>query len=499
MIPEHLAVLSIVFFFLAALVIPLVSRLGAWLPHALAVATCAMVFAMNAAGLPEVLAAGRIRYALGGWAPPIGIELILDPLSVFFVLMISGIAAIVLLHSRRLVPVELEGRGAVFYSAALLTLGALTGMVLTGDLFNLYVFLEIAALSGYALLGSGTARAAVATFRYLILGTVGASFYLLGIGLIFLGTGTLNMVDLTAIVAVTGIQPLIVIGLVFIVAGMGLKMALFPLHLWLPDVYTSASSPATALIAPLGTKVAAYVIIRLLLYVMEPDWVRYDLPFTLVIGVLGAIGIVWGSIMAIAQDDLRRMLAYSSVSQIGYIALGIGLGNAHGFIGAILHALNHACMKACLFLVSGNLRAAGRSQSIAGLDHSLRRSMPWTAAAFTLAALSMVGLPPLAGFFSKWYLLLGSWERGNWAFLAVIVISSLLNAVYFFRVIERLYLSPGDKKPADGAPEPAPGRLDRYFSLVFPTVILGVGLLLLGLANVAIVRGLIRPMLPAGF
>lgn len=237
MIPEHLAVLSIVFFFLAALVIPLVSRLGAWLPHALAVATCAMVFAMNAAGLPEVLAAGRIRYALGGWAPPIGIELILDPLSVFFVLMISGIAAIVLLHSRRLVPVELEGRGAVFYSAALLTLGALTGMVLTGDLFNLYVFLEIAALSGYALLGSGTARAAVATFRYLILGTVGASFYLLGIGLIFLGTGTLNMVDLTAIVAVTGIQPLIVIGLVFIVAGMGLKMALFPLHLWLPDVY----------------------------------------------------------------------------------------------------------------------------------------------------------------------------------------------------------------------------------------------------------------------
>ncbi len=495
MIFEHLAVLSIVFFFLAALVIPLVARLGAWLPHALAVATCAVVFAINLAGLPGVLAAGRIRYAVGGWAPPIGIELILDPLSIFFVLMISGVAAVVLVHSRRPVPEELEGRAGVFYIAALLTLGSLTGMVLTGDLFNLYVFLEIAALSGYALLGSGTARAAVATFRYLILGTVGASLYLLGLGLIYLGTGTLNMADLTAIVGVTGLQPLIVIGLVFIVAGMGLKMALFPLHLWLPDVYTSASTSGTALIAPLGTKVAAYVLIRILFFVMEPDWVRHDLPFTFAIGVLGAIGIVWGSIMAIAQDDLRRMLAYSSVAQIGYIALGIGLGNAYGFIGAILHALNHACMKACLFLVSGNLRAAGRSQSIAALDHSLQRTMPWTAAAFTLAALSMVGLPPLAGFFSKWYLLLGSWEAGNGAFLAVIVASSLLNAVYFFRVIERLYLPGGDKK--DG--EAAPARADRSPSLVIPTVALGVALLVLGFANVAIVRGLIRPMLPEGF
>jgi len=497
MISEHLAVLSIVLFFIGALVIPLVGRLASWLPYAIALATCASVFVFNLAGLPEVLAQGTVRYAVGGWMPPIGIELVLDPLSAFFMLMISGVAGVVLVHSFRPVPEELPGRAPVFYSAALLTLGALAGIVLTGDLFNLYVFLEIAALSGYALLGSGTGRAAVATFRYLILGTVGASFYLLGLGLIYLTTGTLNMADLTAIVGVTGLQPLIVIGLAFIVAGMGLKMALFPLHLWLPDVYASASTSATALIAPLGTKVAAYVIVRILFYVMQPDWMRYDLPFTTVIGVLGAAGIIWGSVMAIAQSDLRRMLAYSSVAQIGYIALGIGLGNAYGFIGAILHALNHACMKGCLFLVSGNLRAAGRSQSINELDHSLQRSMPWTSAAFTLAALSMIGLPPLAGFFSKWYLVLGSWERSNWIYLAVIVLSSLLNAVYFFRVIERMYL------PRGGAGEEeeqvSPERLDRRFSLVVPTMVLGLALLVLGFANVAIVRGLIQPMLPAGF
>ncbi len=494
MIPDHVAVISIVVFLLTAIIIPLVSRWGDRLPYAMAVAACAVVFILNAIGLPAVLAAGEIHYALGGWEPPIGIELVLDPLSAFFVLMISGVAGIVLWHSSRPVPAELPGRGSVFYSAALLTLGALSGMVLTGDLFNLYVFLEIAALSGYALLGSGTARAAAATFRYLILGTVGASLYLLGIGLIFLETGTLNMADLSAILAVTGLSPLLVIGIVFIVAGIGLKMALFPLHLWLPDVYTAGSTTATALIAPLGTKVAAYVLFRLLFFVLEPDWVRVDLPVTTVIGWLGAAGIVWGSIMAIAQDNLRRMLAYSSVAQIGYIALGLGLGNAHGFIGAMLHALNHACMKACLFLVSGNLRAAGRSQSIAELDHSLQRSMPWTAAAFTLAAISMIGLPPLAGFFSKWYLLLGSWEQGSWIFLAVIVISSLLNAVYFFRVIERMYLA-GGAKTDDKAPE----RLDRHVNLVAPAVVLGVGLLLLGFANVVIVNFLIRPMLPGGF
>ncbi|HEX2101731.1 MAG TPA: proton-conducting transporter membrane subunit, partial [Candidatus Synoicihabitans sp.] len=276
----------------------------------------------------------------------------------------------------------------------------------------------------------------------------------------------------------------------------------FPLHLWLPDVYGSAVSSSAALIAPIGTKVAAYVLIRMLFYVMDPDWVRFELALTTVIGWMGAIGIVWGSCMAIAQADLRRMLAYSSVSQIGYIALGIGLGNASGFIGAVLHALNHAVMKSCLFLVASNLQTAGRTPTIDQLDDSLRRAMPWTAAAFTIAALSMIGLPPLAGFFSKWYLLLGSWEQAHWTFVVVIIASSLLNAVYFFRVIERLYLPRPLTTATDRSPASVPRSglvRERRPSLILPAVTLAGGLILLGFANVAIVRRFIEPMLPPGF
>jgi multicomponent Na+:H+ antiporter subunit D len=215
-------------------------------------------------------------------------------------------------------------------------------------------------------------------------------------------------------------------------------MALFPLHVWLPDVYSYAPSAVTGLIAPIMTKVAAYAIIRMFLTVFQPHYLRDILPVTSVIAWLGAAGILYGSIMAIAQSDFRRMLAYSSVSQIGYIGLGIGLANPLGLIGALLHILNHAFMKACLFLVAGSIRfRTGRWEvsSFAGLG----RKMPWTMAAFTVSALSMIGIPPAAGFFSKWYLLLGSVDAGNWIFAATILLSSLLTAVYFFRVLEQVY------------------------------------------------------------
>jgi multicomponent Na+:H+ antiporter subunit D len=494
MMLDHVAVLSIVGFFGGALLVALFARVAGWMSYAIAVGTTAGVLLLNIAGLGRVLASGPIRYAIGGWKPPIGIELVHDALSAFFVLLMSGVGLIVLVHSRLTVAREVEGRGMAYYSSAMLLLGAFAGIVLTGDLFNLYVFLEISALAGYALLGVGSGQAAVATFRYLILGTVGASFYLLGVGFIFLGTGTLNMSDLKLILDATGLEPLIVLGLVFIVAGVAMKMALFPMHLWLPDVYSAAVSSSTALIAPLGTKIAAYILIRILLYVMDPAAVQLEVPFGAILAALGAGGIIWGSVMAVAQRDLRRMLAYSSVAQIGYIALGIGLGNAAGFIGAILHALNHACMKSCLFMVCGNLRAAQRGLQLDQLDHSLRRTMPWTSLSFTIAALSMIGLPPTAGFFSKWYLLLGSVENRSWIYVAVIIISSLLNAVYFFRVIERMYLPRADAP----APEVAAGG-DSRPTLVAPVVLLGVGLLVLGFGNVAIVRTLIQPMLPAGF
>jgi multicomponent Na+:H+ antiporter subunit D len=498
---NHLPAFIPLAFILGALLIPLFAPARPRVAQLLALVSTGLALTASGLGLARVLREGAIRYHLAGWTPPIGIELVLDPLSAFLCVIITAVAFAVLLHSGEPVSRELSGKQPAFYSCALLFLGGLAGIVVTGDLFNLYVFLEISSLAGYALVALGDKRAPVSAFRYLILGTVGASFCLLGLGFLLLTTGSLNMADVARILPRLGESPALVVALVLIAMGLALKMALFPMHGWLPDAYTHASSTATALIAPLGTKVAAYALIRIFFFVFEADSVRGDFPLTTVIGYLGAVGIVTGSVMAIAQTDLKRMLAYSSVGQVGYIALGVGLASPLGLIGAVLHTLNHACMKAALFLVSANFKSRLGHTDISRLDHSLQQRMPWTAAAFTLAALSMIGLPPTAGFFSKWYLALGAIEQGRWSFIVVIVLSSLLNAVYFFRVIEKLYL-PSRETPADADGKTgetvAVPRADSAPLQLWPTVILAAVVLGLGLANALIVNHVIKLMIPTG-
>jgi multicomponent Na+:H+ antiporter subunit D len=323
--------------------------------------------------------------------------------------------------------------------------------------------------------------------------------------------GSLNMADVRAILPSYADQPTVLIALALMVLGMGIKMALFPLHGWLPDAYTYAPSTSSAIIAPTGTKVGAYVLIRLLFFVFGFSFITKTIPIANVVTWLAAIGIIFGSIMAIAQKELKRMLAYSSVAQVGYIGLGIGLANPMGLVGAVLHILNHAFMKGCLFLVAGNFRFKLGHSNIFKLEDSIRKKMPWTMAAFTVAALSMVGLPPMAGFFSKWYLALGtiksaasSWT--GWIFLVVILISSLLNAVYFFRVLEKVYMRPITSKKevphhdhhSGGNEETDIKRDEVNGSMLVPTLILAVGLIVLGLLNAIIVKGIIKYIIPAG-
>lgn len=488
----HLPVLVILAVFFGALLIAIVGRLNARLPWMIAVGAALAGFCLSVALFMEVMEAGVIRYSLGGWEPPIGIELVYDRLSAFITMVILGVSTLVLVHSRVSVNREHGGNLTGYYAAALLAVGGFSGIVGTGDLFNLYVFLEISSLASYALIGCGGRRSAVAAFRYLILGTIGASFYLLGLGFIFIQTGSLNMADVGSILAKEGMDQAILVGLLLIVSGMGLKMALLPLHQWLPDAYTYAPAASSSLIAPIGTKVGAYVMIRIVFGVFPTEMILAEVPLLQIIGWLGAVGIVWGSVMAIPQRNLKRMLAYSSVAQIGYIALGIGLGTAYGLIGAVLHILNHACMKACLFLVSSNLETRGKGIDIENLNASLRRDMPWSSAAFAVAAISMIGLPPTAGFFSKWYLLLGSFEDSRYLFVAVILLSSLLNAVYFFKILERMYLGSVDDS-SEVRPDDA--RADSFF-LVFSPLVLGIGLVVFGLGSALIVTHVLTPMLP---
>jgi multicomponent Na+:H+ antiporter subunit D len=310
--------------------------------------------------------------------------------------------------------------------------------------------------------------------------------YLLGLGFLYISTGTLNIIDMAAMLPHFAGKPPVLTGLILMTVGVGIKAALFPMHGWLPDAYTFASSTSSALIAPTGTKVGAYILIRVLLYLFGIESMDAVFKVSSVIGILAGAGILYGSIMAIAQSELKRMLAYSSVSQIGYIIMGLSLANPAGFVGAVLHVLNHAAMKACLFLVAANLRFREGHSNIRLFNDTYRKKYPWTMACFTVAAVSMVGLPPMAGFFSKWYLALGTIENANWLLLAVILMSSLLNAVYFFRVLEKVYMKNPDKEAPEGEEAAVVNREVKPLMLA-PVVILATGIIVIGIMNMSVV------------
>lgn len=443
-------------------------------------------------GFSQVAFGQPWRYAFAGWPPPIGIEFVLDGVSGFFLLVVNGVASLVLLHSAGLRQATLGNRQMPFYALSLLLLLGFNGMLLTGDLFNLYVFLEISSLASYALIATGNRRAPYAAYRYLIIGTVGGTLYLLGVGFLYAVTGTLNLMDMVPMLPGIIDQTPVVAALILMVTGIGIKAALFPMYAWMPEAYTNASAISSALIAPIGTKVAAYVLLRVLLFLFGAPNLDALSPLAPALGALAGVGILFGSLMAISQTDLKRMLAFSSVSQISYIVLGISLLNPIGFAGALFHVLNHAVMKACLFLVSGTIEKHEGHTDLSRFDDSYRRKYPLTMAFFTIAAISMIGLPPMAGFFSKWALALGTIQGGHWFLFASILTSSLLNAVYFFRILERVYL----KRPSASAPADAPWN-ESGWSMRLPMLALSLSLILFGLFNAPVLE-LIQSWYPGG-
>jgi multicomponent Na+:H+ antiporter subunit D len=479
---SDLPALILVPLIVGAFLIPLMGLLRRRLAYVATLVALAAYAGAALVGLRTVLSDGAVHYRMAGWTPPLGIELALDPLSAFVMMTISVIALLVAVYAGAAVRRENAEREVPFFSLMTVMLLGLSGMVMTADLFNLYVFFEVSSLSGYALMAVGHRKAVMSAYRYLLLGTLGASFYLL--------TGSLNMGDVAARLGELGGNPALTVSLVFMVVGLGLKMALFPLHIWLPDAYTYASSTSTAIIAPVMTKVSAYVLIRMLYFVYGAEWSLRELGIGPVVAWLAMGGVVWGSVMALAQRDAKRMLAYSSVAQVGYIALGLATGHPLALTGAILHILNHAMMKSTLFLVTGSVELSGGSRRLCDWK-GLGRRMPLTFVGFTLAALAMVGIPPTSGFFSKWYLALGLAHSGQWALLVLLILSGLLTAGYFFRVLERVYA----REPREGAVMPS-GEAPVAMNL--PVIALGVGTLLLGLFNAWFVGRVIAQALPSG-
>lgn len=479
----HLQVLIVVIPLLAAPVLTLLR--GATAPWALATAVSWTVLAIALWLVGQVQLHGSLSYDLGGWAAPWGIEYRLDAANAMVQLLVALVAAVVLPYSRLsaardIEPEQLSG----YYAAVMLLLAGLLGITATGDAFNVFVFLEISSLSTYTLIALGRDRRALTSaFRYLIMGTIGATFFLIGVGLLYALTGTLNMADLAERLPAVASTRTAHTAVAFLVVGICLKLALFPLHSWLPNAYTFAPSAVTALLAATATKVAAYVLIRFLYSIFGIEFSFGQLPLTQILLVLAVSGMLVASAVAINQPDAKRMLAYSSVAQVGYIVLGLALGSTLGLTAALLHLFNHALMKGALFMALGCIAWRLGSTRIDQLK-GLGRDMPWTMAAFVIGGLSLIGVPLTVGFISKWYLVLAAFEQGWWWLVVAILISSLMAVVYVWRIVEIAYFQHSESR--DRTREVPLGLLIPTWILVLANIGFGIDTsLTVGIADLA--------------
>ena len=403
-----------------------------------ALATASFCTVATAVLTRQVAREGPFSYALGGWPPPWGIELRFDEFSAA-ALFISVIMLLVLVYSgpyaRRAVP---EHRIPWYYSLLLVNLGAMIGFVVTADLFNLFVFMELVAVSSYALVAVGGGRtAALAAFKYLMAGSVSSALILLCIGVLFTLTGTLNMADIALRLAEIEARAPVVLALVGMTVGFLVKAGLFPLHVWLPDAHAIAPSPINAVSSALVVKLGIIGLLRVFPLFAAAGAVSMA-PLYEALAWLGAISILAGAFFALFQQDIKLMLAYSTISNIGYIVLGLGLASESTVAGATVHVFFHALIKATLFLAAGAMLHQSGYRTLADL-RGIGHAMPWTSLALLIGVLAIAGLPPTAGFLGKWYIALGAVEAGRPGFAVVVLLGALLVFIYLGRMLNAFY------------------------------------------------------------
>jgi multicomponent Na+:H+ antiporter subunit D len=425
----------------------------------------------------QVLQHGSVAYAFGNWAPPLGIAYHIDSLNVLILLIVAGMGVLSLIYGLPSVLREIAPHNqAPFFAAFLLCLTGLMGVAITGDAFNVFVFLEISSISTYILVAMGgnlDRRALTASFNYLILGTIGATFFVIGLGLLYMATGTLNMADITQQLQASDDSRVIRAAFAFIVIGLGLKTAMFPLHTWLPNAYSYSPTVVGVFLASTATKVAFYAMVRFILGVFLPGSPFSGALLELVIAPLAVAAMIVCSVQALYQANLRTLLAYSSIAQLGYMLLGLSMGTAAGISAGLLHLFNHALMKGALFMAVGIFAlnfGVRRVQDLRGLG----KTMPLTAAAFTISGLSLIGMPLTAGFWGKYYLIIAALEKGWWWAVVALLVSSVLAIFYVGKMLEQMYLRP--------APKPA-GRAKKLMQGKTPALALAP-LLILAAANI---------------
>lgn len=471
MIAEQLPALQIMVTLTAApLCVMIRNARACW---ALAMVANALACLISILLLIQVLDTGVIRYALGGWAAPTGIEYYIDAMNAAVLILVSGISSIVLLYAYKSVAKSVPTpKHYLFYSAWMMCVTGLLGIVITGDAFNVFVFLEISSLAMYTLISFGSDRRALtASFRYLVLGSVGASFILIGIGFLYAATGTLNMIDLAERIPDSESHRAVLVAFSFITLGVLIKSAVFPLHAWLPNAYTFAPIAVTAFLAGTATKVSLYVLLRFFFSIFGKDYSFGQLLLNGVLLPAAVAGFVLMSLVAIFQTDLRRMLAYSSVAQIGYIVAGFSLASQAGLTAGIVHIVNHGIVKASLFMAVGCILYRVGHVHAPSLD-SLMKRMPFTCVAFIISGLGLIGVPLTAGFVSKFTLIGAAMERGWWLISALVLVSSLMAVIYVGRVIEIMLF----RQSRQSVPE-STGMQEAPLSMLIPMyVLVAIGL-----------------------
>lgn len=431
----------------------------------------------------ETVRNGSFIYNAGHFEAPWGIELYVGRIEGIISFALMCIYLLISWSSLYIIDAEVdESRVKLYYFLCNILIGSVMGAVFTNDIFNAFVFIEVGTLASCGIIVVKNQKENyLATLKYLILSSLGSGLFLMGASFIYSITGNLNLSYINAELSkVSGDYPtVILIATGLFTVGLGIKSAMFPLHTWLPDGHSSAPTSSSALLSAIVLKAFVLLYIKILYRGIGVDSMEIELVFEILL-VLGSAGMIVGSLMAIAQKELKRMIAYSTVAQMGYIFFGIGLGTKSGLAFAIYHIIAHAFAKSILFITAGNMVKKAKSKYIEDL-HGIGREMPLTMGVFTVASLSMVGIPILPGFVSKWNLALETIELGRYVLLAVVLVSGLLNALYYFPFIIGGYFR--DKKS---------GELDysRRLSLKerIPLYIMTAGMVYAGAASNEIIE-----------
>ncbi len=417
-----------------AFLIPMVSKKWKWFPDVAGNITTfiLLLLSLNTIGL-------NFTYPIGGWKPPIGIVLVVDGLSCLMLIVINLIAFVSTLFSVQYME-KLYTSKLRYYSLFLFLVGAMNGVVLTGDFFNLFVFLEITVISAYALVGFGTgSRELEASFKYLVLGTISSMFILFSVALIYGKYGVLTMASVAELINKNGFDTLVAFIFILMFIGFGIKAAIVPLHSWLPDAHPAAPTPMSAMLSGVVVKVVGvYAIAR----------VSYNVfGFNHIIGNLmistGVLSMMVGVLLAVAQFDFKRLLAYHTISQIGYIFVGLGLGTPLGILGGIFHLFNHALFKSLLFLGSGSVEYETGTRDLNKMGKLIKK-MPITSFATLIGSLSISGIPPFNGFWSKLIIIIAAVKAGRPVIALWAVLGSILTLASFTKVQKYAFFGKGE-------------------------------------------------------